>query len=345
MRQNIVAPLLNDSRITLPDFKSSEFAKEAGLGSMLAAPFKMVGRAAAAAPSVAGKAVGAAKALPRKMVNAGTQNAADFRANMNAQKVPALTPEAAAANAQAKLNPPAPAPAASSEPAGAHAGPPVGGPPVGSLSHTLSNLTGMKAMGLGAAAGGLKGIIDPGTEYDANGVPHQKSRIGAAVGGAASGAAAGALAAPLIRAGARTHAAMPAAKPDGEFNRITGETLPPGKIGHLLPSIDGPSKTAMLPGGLDATANNAVNGPGGTNTMSVPKVATMAHGKEDMSKGVPAAKAEEKDHTKRVETAKKMSAASGTLEPALNPAIGAKPSAKDKKDAKPAFPNLNLKKK
>ena len=208
-------------------------------------------------------------------------------------------------------------------------------------------------MGLGAAAGGLKNLIDPGTEYDANGIPHQKGRIGAVLGGAATGAAAGALAAPLIRGGARAHAAgalnLPAATPDGNFNRVTGQAEPKKasfKIAHLLPTIDAPTKTASpLPGGLDADANTAMHGPAGANPNTTPKVGELAHAPEDMSKGIPSAKAEDKDRAKRVEVANKMGAATNVLKPAMNPAIGAKASPSDKKDAKPAFPNLNLKKK
>jgi len=60
---------------------------------------------------------------------------------------------------------------------------------MGAWGNRLGSIRGMA--GLGAAVGAAKGLIAPGVEYDEQGRPHRKSRIGAALSGAGTGALVG----------------------------------------------------------------------------------------------------------------------------------------------------------
>lgn len=210
-----------------------------------------------------------------------------------------------------------------------------------------------KAMGIGAAAGGLKGLLAPGTEYDDNGRPHQKSRAGAMFGGIATGAAAGGLAAPLIRGAGRTAlanpglmkgiggtaplaAATPAAKPGVLLPDIshlpggqmpdapgTGDALRKSALAHVLPSI-GMGKKASLPGGLTPMMNQCAEGGAANANIVTHKEASkdkIVHGDAGGMKKGPA------------ETLNN--------DATLNPAI----DDKTKEKPKAGFPQLNLKKK
>jgi hypothetical protein len=298
MSQHVLTPLLVDSRLTLPALESSKIAVlgTAMLGAGALGLAKM-------APRMAGKAVGLAKSIPTRMANSSMQNAADFKANAGAMAVPKLTPEAANAAAAAKLAPPA---VAAPKPAGSPG-----------LSNTLANLSGTRAMGMGALAGGLKGIVDPGTTTDENGNQVQKSRIGAAIGGAATGATAGALAAPLVRAGARAHAAgalsMPGAKeaipavagaaPAAvPVHSTTGAELPPmptppkfASVTLGIPTLPFTKKADRIikhegsPGprgtSSDATYNRANGGAACTNTDAVTSNSKLASAADSLGAG------------------------------------------------------------
>jgi hypothetical protein len=362
MSQNVMTPLLSDSRLILPDLKSSKIAAP----TVATAPLRYSARQAT--PLARATAVQKLRASP---ASAGT---ADPRAALPPAGTP-LTPDVAQKIAPppkytapvqptpaaavkkvapgvelpppptADLMPPAAAAGGKEAPPAANAGTAAPKPiDTSALARGAAGLGTLRGMGAGALLGGLKGVLDPGMTTDENGNPVQKSRIGATLGGLATGAAAGGLAAPLIRAGGRTAMnALPAPKVAKVILALP--TFPFTKHADRIithPGHPGPTRTESS----DPTVNRATGGPACTNTDAVTSTSKMAEEgpgyPKGMAKGPDGAKAETEDHKNREAIAKQE--VGSDLSKGTIPTHGIEASAVDRNKAVAAFPVLNNKK-
>lgn len=232
-----------------------------------------------------------------------------------------------------------------------------------------SGLGWTKAIGGGAALGGLKGLLDPGTSTDENGNQVQNNRAGAMLGGMATGAAVGGLGKKFINTGgnmaldrARTAPLVP---PTAKAASVTLSlpTFPFSKTADRIikhPGSPGPRGTSS-----DAAYNRATGGPACTNTDAVTSTSKMAtadqpasdlgatynkatgvaplSGPADLSKGPDGAKAETADHKKREALAKQETSGTATIHVAPTHTPSGM-TAVDREKAVQQFPVLSLRK-
>lgn len=228
---SVISPLLDDSRLTIPEMKVALKSMANALARTNPLPMKSIPQpAVAAAPAPKGS-------LAHIQQNALTSSGQPVNPLPLPTPTPAPAPISPASNPAAMQQVQSRAQAANTAAAAKPTLPPVG------PSNMLQNLTRFQGLRYGAGLGAIKGLVDPGTYTDENGNTQQKSRVGAMLGNAAIGGTMGAVGAPMIRGGAKWHAASEAAK-----------------TSSILPVVGPALKSASAPGNLDATTNPMIAG-------------------------------------------------------------------------------------
>lgn len=226
---SVMSPLLDDSRLTIPEKKVAVKSMANALARTNPLPMKSIPQpAVAAAPAPRGS-------LAHIQQNALTSSGQPVNPLPTPTAAPA--PISPAGNPAAMQQVQSRAQAANTATAAKPTLPSVG------PSNMLQNLTRFQGLRYGAGLGAIKGLVDPGTYTDENGNTQQKSRVGAMLGNAAIGGTIGAVGTPMIRGGAKWHAASEAAK-----------------TSSILPVVGPTLKSASAPGNLDATTNPMIAG-------------------------------------------------------------------------------------
>lgn len=315
MLPSILSPLLDDSRLTMPEMKSAS-----NIGAIVNGLRTHAAAAGGGIQGVAratGAGIGATLNGAKQVAQQGVRGVAG-----SARELASATREQASGLASNAVNGVAgqPASPAVAKPASTN---PSAAP--GSISHVLQNLSMPKAMGYGALAGAAKGLIDPGSYTDENGNVQQRSRVSAVLGNAATGAALGGVAAPMIRGGAKMHAAMPVEA----AGAATGKGTSAAALNHPVPPAAPATQSPIVP-----PAPAAQNSPNTSPVLSLPPVAmnpltgapvAQSNG-ISLNAGTPIGKKKTASLLPSVGPALKSASAQGNLDATINPMIAGVPS-------------------